>query len=138
MKQVTTHTSACHDGIEQESGDISTNIDNMNNTKNDEEWDISTYSPRETNEVRFANDVRSATFSHQEKITITDGNPGHVISEISLHITNMVTLHNIGDKAAYSPPFPNIDEKGLVEQRKIPSITTKLKDMIIEASANKR
>ena len=116
---------------------FSTNIDNMNNTKNDEEWDTSTYSPQETNEVRFGNNVRSATFSHPEKITIIDGNTGHIISEISLHTTDTVTLHNIGDKTTYSSPFPNINENGLVEQRKMPPITTKLKDMTIESSANK-
>ena len=30
---------------------FSTNIDNINNTKDDEEWDTSTYSPQETNKV---------------------------------------------------------------------------------------
>ena len=84
---------------------FSTNIDTMNTTNDDEEWDISTYSSREINKVR------SATFSHPDKITITDGNTGHFISEISLHTTDNVTLHNIGNKTTYSPPFPDIEHK---------------------------
>ena len=71
------------------------------------------------------NNVQSATFSHPEKITITDGNTGNVISEISLYTMDMVTLHNIRDKTAHPPPFPNIDTNGIVEQQ-MPSITTSL------------
>ena len=100
---------------------FSTNIDTMNTTNDNEEWDTSTYSSRETNKVR------SATFFHPEKITITDGNTSHVISEISLHTTDNLTLHNIGNKTTYSPQFPDI-------KRKMSSVTTTVKDMIIDSS----
>ena len=81
----------------------------MNTTKNDEEWTTSKYSNQNTN------DVQSATFSHPEKIAITDRNTGDVISEIRLHTTDTVTLHNIGDKTALPLPFPNIEKNGIVE-----------------------
>ena len=116
---------------------FSSNVDNMNNTKNDEEWNTPRYSNQDTNEVRTANDVGSTTFSNPEKIIITDENTGQVISEISLHTTDTVALHNIGDNTAYSPSFPNIDKNGIVEQRKMPPITTKLKDMTIQSPVNK-
>ena len=77
---------------------FSTNVDTLNTTNGDEGWDTSTYSSRETNKVR------STTFFHPDKITIIDGNTGHVISVISLHTTDNVTLHNIGSKTPYSPP----------------------------------
>ena len=108
----------------------STNIDEMNTTKNDEEWNTSTHNSQDTN------NVRSTTFSHPEKITITDGNTGHVISEISLYNKDTVTLHNIGDKSEHLPPLPNINKNGIVEQR-MPSITTTLKDMTIQSQVNK-
>ena len=71
------------------------------------------------------------------KITITDGNTSNVIiSEISLYTTDMVTLHNIGDKIALPPPFQNSDKNGIVEQQ-MPSITTTLKDMTTQSPVNK-
>ena len=101
-----------------------TNIDEMDITKTDGEWNSS------TNNNQDINNVRSATFSHPEKITITDGHTGHVISEISLHTTDTVTLHNIRDKTEHSPPFPNTDKNGIVKQRMM-SMTTTLEDMTI-------
>ena len=112
---------------------FSTNVDTMNTTNSDEEWDMSKYNSRETNKVR------STTFSHSDKITITDGNTGHVISEISLHTTDNVPIYNIGSKTPCSPPFPNINKDELVnkEQLEISSVTTKLKDMIIYTPMSK-
>ena len=66
---------------------FSTNIDETNTSNSDEELT--------SNHRTNINNVRSATFSHPEKITITDGNTGNIFSEISLHSTDMVTLHKI-------------------------------------------
>ena len=100
--------------------EFSTNIDETNTSNSDEELT--------SNHRTNVNNVRSATFSHPAKITIMDGNTGNIISEVSLHSTNTVTLHNIGDKTASPPPFPNIDTKEVAEQQ-MPLITTSLKDM---------
>ena len=72
---------------------FSTNIDETNTSNSDKELAIDHY----------PDDVRSTTFAHPEKITITDGNTGNVISEISLNSTEKVTLHNIGDKQILHP-----------------------------------
>ena len=106
----------------------SININETNTTKSDKE----STSNHHTN----TNNVRSATFSHPEKITITDGNTGNIISKISHHTTDTVTLHNIGDKTALPPPFLNINTKGIVEQQML-LITASLKDMTIQSPVNK-
>ena len=64
---------------------FSTNIDETNRPNSD----------KELTSDHYPDDVRSATFAHPEKITITDGNTGDIISKISLNSTDRVTLHNI-------------------------------------------
>ena len=86
-----------------------------------------------TNSNTGIDNARSATFSHPEKITIRDGHTGNVISEISLHDKDTVTLHNIGDKTEHSPPFPTNDNN-IVEQH-MPTMITMLEDKTILSSA---
>ena len=106
---------------------FSTNIDETNTSNSNEEL----------TSHHYPDDVRSATLSHLEKTTITDGNTSNIISEISLHSTDRVTLHNIGDKAASPSPFPNIVTKEVVEQR-MPLIATSLKEMDIQSTGNRK
>lgn len=137
-----------------------TPYDNINNTNNEKEWDLST-SITNINRQQFDPDVdymvtnnvnthnlecnsqqvnktRSATFFHPDKITITDRTTSHVISKINLQNTDNVTLHNIKKQHFCPPPFPsnNNDDMLNKQQRDLLIVTNKMSTMIINTTTS--
>ena len=97
---------------------LTNNIINRNRQKSDYDVDYMVINNTSTHNLEYnsqeANEACSATFSNPDKITITDGITGYVISEISLHNIDNAILHNIWCQQPCSSPFPSNNKDDLV------------------------